>query len=82
MSASDTPPGDDDLRERLTDLEVRVAYQDRLVATLDEVVRELGGRVMSLSRELEEIKAAAAPTADAASLEPPPSHVSPSGGLR
>jgi uncharacterized coiled-coil protein SlyX len=81
MSASDTPPGDD-LRERLMDLEVRVAYQDRLVAALDEVVRELGGRVVTLSRELTELKAAAAPTADAASLEPPPSHVSPSGGLR
>jgi uncharacterized coiled-coil protein SlyX len=82
MSASETPVGDDDLRERLTDLEVRVAYQDRLVAALDEVVRELGSRVVSLLRELEEIKAAAAPTADAVTLEPPPSHVSPSGGLR
>ena len=49
---------DDDLRERLTDLEVRLAYQDRTVATLDEVVRELSGRLAALEAELDRMRTA------------------------
>ena len=49
---------DDDLRERLTDLEVRLAYQDRTVATLDEVVRELSRRLAALEVELDRMRAA------------------------
>lgn len=40
------------MEERLTELEVRVAYQDRLIADLDEVVRSFTARVEELEREL------------------------------
>jgi uncharacterized coiled-coil protein SlyX len=39
---------DDDLAERLIDLEVRIAYQDRTIAALDEVVRALAERIAVL----------------------------------
>ncbi len=48
----------DDLAERLLDVEVKLAYQDRLVAQLDEVVRELGARVVALSAEVERLRTA------------------------
>jgi len=56
----------DDLAERLTDLEVQLAYQDRTVHTLDEVVRELAARLAAMESELGRIRAAAAPAAAAA----------------
>jgi uncharacterized coiled-coil protein SlyX len=64
MSASDLPTGDtlDDLAGRQTDLEVRVAYQDRLLTALDGVVRELADRVVALERDLRQLQAAAAPS--------------------
>ena len=51
---------DSDLAERMTDLEVRLAYQDRTVAALDEVVRELAGRVAVLERDVARLRAASA----------------------
>jgi uncharacterized coiled-coil protein SlyX len=39
---------DDNPSERLIDLEVRIAYQDRTIAALDQVVRELAERVLVL----------------------------------
>ena len=42
--------------ERLTELEVRVAYQDRLIAELDEVVRGFTTRVEELERELQRLR--------------------------
>ena len=38
--------------ERLIDLEVRLAYQDRTLRTLDDVVRTLADRVDALGRQL------------------------------
>jgi len=43
-----------ELTERITDLEVRVAYQDRIIGALDEVVRGFTARVETLERELAE----------------------------
>lgn len=54
---------DDDAVERLTDLEVRVAYQDRMVAALDEVVRELAARLGRAEAELAKLRAGATPPA-------------------
>ena len=34
--------------ERLMDLEVKVAYQEKTIAELDQVVRELAARVAAL----------------------------------
>jgi uncharacterized coiled-coil protein SlyX len=61
---------DDDLRERLTDLEVRLAYQDRAVVALDEVVRELAGKVAALEAELGRMRASAAAARSPAPVPP------------
>jgi uncharacterized coiled-coil protein SlyX len=45
-----------ELAERLVDLEVRLAYQDRTVAALDEVIRTLTARVGVLEQELETLR--------------------------
>jgi uncharacterized coiled-coil protein SlyX len=39
---------DEDLAERMMDLEVKVAYQEKTIAELDQVVRELAARVAVL----------------------------------
>jgi uncharacterized coiled-coil protein SlyX len=61
------------LAESLLELEVRVAYQDRTIVTLDEVVRTLFTRVEMLEQELEALRAgvAAGPAIGPAN-EPPP----------
>jgi uncharacterized coiled-coil protein SlyX len=59
MSAPASPETEPDLAERVTDAEVRLAYQDRTIAALDEVVRELAGRIAVLERELERLSTAA-----------------------
>jgi uncharacterized coiled-coil protein SlyX len=47
--------------ERLVDLEIRLAYQDRKLEDLDGLVRTLVNRLESTERELAEIKRAMAP---------------------
>lgn len=42
--------------ERLIDLEIRLSYQDKIIADLDEVVRAFATRVQTLERELELLK--------------------------
>jgi uncharacterized coiled-coil protein SlyX len=49
---------DDDLSERVMDIEVRLAYQDRTITTLDEVVRELAKRLERAERELAKLREA------------------------
>lgn len=46
---------DDDLRERLIDVEVRLAYQDRTIAALDEVVRTLGAQLAALEAKVQQL---------------------------
>lgn len=43
--------------ERIIALETRIAYQDHLLASLDEVLREFAGRVEKLERALRELRA-------------------------
>jgi uncharacterized coiled-coil protein SlyX len=38
------------LEDRVTELEVRIAYQDQVIAALDEVVREFAARVEQLEK--------------------------------
>ena len=52
----------EDLAERLMDAEVRLAYQDRTIHALDEVVRELAARVARLEGDLQRMRDAAAAT--------------------
>lgn len=61
------------LSEALVDLEVRVAFQSRALAELDDVVRTMFARVEALEKELDELRrgAAAAPAIGPAN-EPPP----------
>ena len=42
--------------EQLIDLEVKLAYQERLIRDLDALVREFGGRLDKTQRDLEQLK--------------------------
>lgn len=60
--------------EQIVDLEVRIAFQDRTLTALDEVVRQLFARVEQVEKELGDIRAAAASAAPVIgpANEPPP----------
>jgi uncharacterized coiled-coil protein SlyX len=59
--------------ERWLDLEVKLAYQDRLIEELDALVRAFGERLDRTERELAQIKQAIpAPVPLGAANEPPP----------
>lgn len=45
------------MAERLEDLEVKVAFQDRLIRELDALVRTFGDRLDETQRELSQLKA-------------------------
>jgi uncharacterized coiled-coil protein SlyX len=55
---SESPDRVDALDERLVDLEVRLAFQDRAVTQLDEVVRALVAKLDALQRRVEELERA------------------------
>jgi uncharacterized coiled-coil protein SlyX len=42
--------------DRLTDLEIKLAYQDQLIRELDALVRSFGDKLDSTVRELEALK--------------------------
>jgi uncharacterized coiled-coil protein SlyX len=44
------------LAEQVMDLEVKLAFQDRLIRDLDALVREFGTRLDTTQRELEALK--------------------------
>lgn len=44
------------MEDRIIELEVRVAYQDKIIADLDEVLRAFTSKVEALQRELVELK--------------------------
>jgi uncharacterized coiled-coil protein SlyX len=46
----------DPIDEHFMDLEVKLAYQDRLIRDLDALVRAFGTRLDATERELREIK--------------------------
>ena len=47
-----------DPAEQILDLEIKLAFQERLIRELDAHVRELGDRVIKTERELEQLKQA------------------------
>jgi uncharacterized coiled-coil protein SlyX len=57
--------------ERWLDLDVKLAYQERLIHQLDALVREFGDRLDKAERELAQLKQAVPPPLGAAN-EPPP----------
>lgn len=46
-----------DPADQLLDLEIKLAFQERMIRELDAHVRELGDRLVKTERELVEIKA-------------------------
>ena len=60
------------LEQRIVDLEVRGAYQDKLIADLDEVIREFSTRVESLEALLKELKERANDAPIGPPDDPPP----------
>lgn len=46
------------IEERCDDLEIKLAFQDKLVRELDELVRALGDRLTAAERELKTMKEA------------------------
>jgi uncharacterized coiled-coil protein SlyX len=63
-----------DDQERLEDLEVKLAFQDKLIRELDALVRTFGDRLDKTERELRELKEAvrSPETAMGPANEPPP----------
>ena len=63
------------MSEQLIDLEVKLAYQERLIRDLDELVRKFGARLDVLVREVESLKAAArSPETPVGPANEPPPH--------
>ena len=55
-------------------LETRIAYQDHLLASLDEVLREFTMRVERLEHTVEQLRAAAGDIPDVGPANQPPPH--------
>jgi uncharacterized coiled-coil protein SlyX len=64
----------DDSAERLEDLEVKLAFQDKLIRELDALVRTFGDRLDKTERELKQLRDAvrSPETAMGPANEPPP----------
>jgi uncharacterized coiled-coil protein SlyX len=45
-----------ELSEQIIDIEVKLAYQERLIRDLDALVREFGAKLDTATRELETLK--------------------------
>jgi SlyX protein len=61
--------------ERFTDLEIKVAYQDKTIADLEALVRSFGVRLDELSRELTQLKQAVrSPETPVGPQNEPPPH--------
>ena len=60
--------------ERWLDLEVKLAYQERLIHELDQLVREFAERLDKTERELAQIKQALPPPVPLGPIHEPPPH--------
>lgn len=60
--------------ERWLDLDVKLAFQERLIRELDALVREFAARLDKAERELAEIKQAMPPALPLGSISEPPPH--------
>jgi uncharacterized coiled-coil protein SlyX len=70
-SASDDASAD---AERWLDLDVKLAYQERLIHQLDALVREFGDRLDKAERELKELKQAVPPPVPLGAANEKPPH--------
>jgi uncharacterized coiled-coil protein SlyX len=60
--------------ERWLDLDVKLAYQERLIHELDTLVREFAERLAKAERELAAIKQAMPPPVPLGAIGEPPPH--------
>lgn len=60
------------LEERIVELEVRVTYQDKLIADLDAVLREFSTRVENLETLLKDLEDSANAAPIGPANDPPP----------
>ena len=60
--------------ERWLDLDVKLAFQERLIRELDALVRELGDRLAKAERELAELRQAMPPPLPLGAINEPPPH--------
>jgi len=68
-AARSTPEGECGGIERFIDLDIKLAYQERLIRDLDALVRVFAARLEKTERDLEQLKrGSVAPTVN----EPPP----------
>jgi len=65
---------DDSDAERWLDLDVKLAYQERLIHELDALVREFGARLEKTERELVQLKQAMPPPLPLGGANEPPPH--------
>jgi uncharacterized coiled-coil protein SlyX len=65
---------DDSDAERWLDLDVKLAFQERLIRELDALVREFGGRLDQAERELAQLKQAMPPPLPLGAANEPPPH--------
>lgn len=69
------PTMDESASERLEDLEIKLAFQDKLIRELDALVRTFGDRLDATERELRQLKASlASPEGTAGPANEPPPH--------
>jgi len=60
------------VEKRIVDLESRAAYQDKLIAELDEVIREFSARVERLEAMLKDLQESANAHPSGPADDPPP----------
>jgi SlyX protein len=63
-----------ELEERIIELEMRIAHQDRTIADLDDVVREFADRVTALERVVEELRESTRGSDEIGPGDEPPPH--------
>ena len=60
--------------ERWLDIDVKLAYQERLIRELDALVRDFGARLDKAERLLEQIRQALPPAVPIGAANEPPPH--------
>lgn len=65
---------DPTVHEKIIALETRVAFQDHLLATLDEVLQEFAHRVQHLEMTVRELRATMSDMDDPGPSDQPPPH--------
>jgi uncharacterized coiled-coil protein SlyX len=61
-------------QERLVELEIRIAHQDRLIGALDDVVRSFAARVERLEHQLDTLRRSVGDVGPVGQPDEPPPH--------